>query len=256
MPNEKYYHAFRDREGGLSALWPIPLVDGNRHLFEFDVTPDGKPRVIAHPAAAHPDPAVRLDLTEPASHDEGRVTVRAEQVADPRVTRFLSSLGSNLSGIPSTLHPVRVELHDQTYAGGFRHLGREGGPDWIICMLLPENEVFGDVRRMARFMVLLGLDGVLVAGALSALLSRRVSASLGGYRTRNARDWSVPARCEATRAKPHPGDQHVSNVDRRNEDRPALVPEICASRPGQASPRVRRRGRIGWDAERAHGLFL
>ncbi|GJQ58363.1 MAG: adenylate/guanylate cyclase domain-containing protein [Candidatus Scalindua sp.] len=280
MPNGKYYHTFRDRDGGLSSLWLIPLVDGNRRLIEFNVTPDGSritvrdiarstrtppydrpyylaardvgraiwtesyvflgsgesldipgvsravpvfasdagsllgvltadfdlyalsrflrgvelgvdglcflvevasdgsPKVIAHPAAAHPDPAARLDLTEPASNDEGRVTVSAEQVADPRVTQFLSSLGRNLSGIPSSLSLVRVELHDQTYAGGFRHLGRESGPDWIICMLLPENEVFGDVRSMARLMVLLGLGGVLVAAVLSALLSRRVSTSL------------------------------------------------------------------------------
>jgi adenylate cyclase len=47
-------------------------------------------------------------------------------------------------------------------------------------MLLPEDEVFGDVRRMARLMVVLGLAGVLVAGALSVMLSRRVAATLSG----------------------------------------------------------------------------
>jgi adenylate cyclase len=70
-------------------------------------------------------------------------------------------------------------LGGQAYAGGFRHLGRDGGPDWIICMLLPEEDVFGDVRRMARLMGLLGLGGVVVAGALSVLLSRRVAETLG-----------------------------------------------------------------------------
>jgi adenylate cyclase len=281
MPNGKYYHAFRDREGGLSGLWLIPGEDGDRHLFEFAVTPDGTPktvrdiaqstrtppydrpyyhaardagkalwtesyvflgsgesldvpgvsravpvytpedgsllgvltadfdlhalsrflrevelgsaglsflvevasngtpRVIAHPAAAHPDPVERLDLTEPAPTGDGRVTVRAEQVADPLVTQFLFSLGSDLSGIPPSLRSVRVEVEDRTYVGSFRHLGREGGPDWTICMLLPEEEVFGDVRRMARLMALLGLGGVLVAGALSVVLSRRVARSLG-----------------------------------------------------------------------------
>lgn len=46
-------------------------------------------------------------------------------------------------------------------------------------MLIPEAELFGDIRRMAKLMALMGLGGILVAGALSLLLSRRVSASLG-----------------------------------------------------------------------------
>lgn len=282
MPNGKYYHGFRDREGLLSALWLVPGDDGGRRLLEFAIqadgqrvtnrdiaqsirTPpyerpyyraareagralwtesyvflgsgesldvpgvsravpvfnpesdsllgvltadfdlyalsrflrgvelgsdglcflvelasDGTPRVIAHPGAAHPDPAERLNLTEPAPDGEGRVTVRAGQVTDPRVTRFLSSLGRDLSKVSPLLHPAGITLDTRSYVGGYRHLGRKDGPEWIICMLLPEDEIFGDVRRMARLMGLLGLGGILVAGALSMLLSGRVSANLGG----------------------------------------------------------------------------
>ena len=289
MPDGRYYHAFRDREGGLSALWLTPEADGSRRLFEFavlpdgeratvrdiarstrtppydrpyyraareagralwtesyvflgsgesldvpgvsravpvfapdgrallgvltadfdlhamsrflkevelgfgglcflvEVGPDGRPKVIAHPAAADPDPEQRLDLTEPAPGGDGRVTVSADQVADTRVTRFLSSLGPDLSAVQSGLSAVKVRIGDQAYVGGYRHLGREGGPNWIICMLLPEGEVFGDVHRMARLMVLLGLGGVLVAGAFSLLLSRRVAGSLGSI-ARETRD--------------------------------------------------------------------
>ena len=280
MPSGKYYHAFRDRDGGLSVLWLTPQPDGTRDLYEFDVLPDGteqqvrdipqstrtppydRPyyraaheagvpiwtesyvflgsgesldvpgvsravpagqppsgdfagvltadfdlyalsrflrdvtlgsegfpflveiasdgsrRIIAHPAAAAPDPDARLDLTEPSPDGEGRVTIRADEIKDPRVVKFLEVLGLDLSAIPAELQRVRFETDGRTYIGGFRHLGREDGPNWIIGMLLPEDEVFGDVDRMAQLMLYLGLAGVLMAIGLSVLLSRRIAGNL------------------------------------------------------------------------------
>jgi len=147
--------------------------------FLLEVTGDGSRRVIAHPAAADPDPAKRLDLTQPAPDGGGRVTIRAEDIADPRVAKFLQTLGDDLSGVPATMQELRFETGDRAYMGGFRHLGRPGGPNWIIGMLLPEDAIFGDVQRMAELMIYLGLGGVLVAGALSGLLSTSVAGYLG-----------------------------------------------------------------------------
>ena len=280
MPSGKYYHALRDRDGGLSVLQLTPEDDGSRRLYEFNVQPDGAPevvrdipqskrtppydrpyyraardadeaiwtesyvflgsgesldvpgvsravpvkqadndslagvltadfdlhalsrflrnvtlgdegfsflvevtsdgtpRVIAHPAAADPDPDKRLDLTEPSPDGEGRVTVRANEIKEPRVVKFLDVLGDDLSAVPADLQNVRFETDGRSYIGGFRHLGREGGPNWIIAMLLPEGEVFGDVQRMARLMLYLGLGGVLMAAVLSVLLSKRIAGSL------------------------------------------------------------------------------
>lgn len=147
--------------------------------FLLEVTGDGSRRVIAHPAAADPDPAKRLDLTQPAPDGGGRVTIRAEDIADPRVAKFLQTLGDDLSGVSATMQELRFETGDRAYMGGFRHLGRPGGPNWIIGMLLPEDAIFGDVQRMAELMIYLGLGGVLVAGALSGLLSTSVAGYLG-----------------------------------------------------------------------------
>ncbi|MEM7398641.1 MAG: adenylate/guanylate cyclase domain-containing protein [Pseudomonadota bacterium] len=155
--------------------------------FLLEITRDGDRRVIAHPSAADPDEAERVDLTQPAPGGDGRVTIRAEEIADARVARFLEPLGTDLSGTPSTLQEVQFEADGQTYIGGYRQLGREGGPNWIIGMLLPEDGIFGDVQRMAQLMIYLGLGGVLLAAALSALLSKRVAGNLGAIseETRN-----------------------------------------------------------------------
>jgi adenylate cyclase len=147
--------------------------------FLLEITSDGDRRVIAHPSAADPDESSRIDLTHPATDGEGMVTIRAEDIADARVARFLEPLGANLSDTPSTLQEVQFEADGQTYIGGYRHLGREDGPNWIIGMLLPEDGIFGDVQRMAQLMVYLGLGGVLLAAALSTLLSKRVASNLG-----------------------------------------------------------------------------
>ena len=147
--------------------------------FLVEIAANGTPRVIAHPGAANPDPDKRIDLTQPAPDSEGRVTVSADQVPDPRVVSALSALGSDLSSVPPTFQEIDVDVSGQQYIGGFRHLGREDGPDWLICMLIPEEAVFGDVRRMAIIMVWVGIGGVVVAGSLSLILARRVSVNLG-----------------------------------------------------------------------------
>ncbi len=300
MPDGRYYHAFRDRDGGLSGLWLIPEDNGDRRLIEFvvdrdgrretihdiaksvrtppferpyylaardagkalwtesyvflgsgesldmpgvsrsvpvyrqgggellgvltadfdlnamsrfltnvnvgpgglcfliEVTSDGTPRVIAHPAAVHPDAEARLDLTEPAPNGNGRVTVSAEKIADPRVQRFLSSLGDRLATIPPSFSEVVIDVDGEEYVGGYRHLDRNGGPEWIICMLIPEADLFGDVRRMAKLMALMGLGGVVIAGALSLLLSLRVAGSLGNI----ARETREIGRFELTQKEP------------------------------------------------------
>ena len=57
MPSGKYYHAFRDRDGGLSVLLLTPEEDGSRRLFEFNVLPDDGARQVVRgfhdPSARH-----------------------------------------------------------------------------------------------------------------------------------------------------------------------------------------------------------
>jgi len=163
-------------------LRSIPL-GANGVCFLVEVASDGSPRVIAHPQAAALEKGARLDLTEPSPVGEGRITVRADKVADNRVVSVVHRFGADLTGVPPALQPVAMSIDSRDYIGGYRHLGRDGGPNWIICMLLPEGEVFGGVDRMARLMILMGLAGVLAATALSVLLSRRVAGTLATIAT-------------------------------------------------------------------------
>ena len=163
----------------LSAfLGEMDLGEGGL-CFLTELADDGSPRVIAHPAAVDPDPEARLKLMEPAPDGDGLVMMHAGQVADARVLKALSSFDRDLPKVLPTLEIMDIEVAGVSYTGGFRHLGRVGGPDWIICMLLPDDQIFGDVYRMARLMFLMGLGGVVVAGLLSMALSRRVASTLG-----------------------------------------------------------------------------
>ena len=146
--------------------------------FLVEISPEGVPQIIAHPDAAAPNPGQRLDLTRPAPNGEGRITVAADQVADPRVVHSLASLGPNLATPNRLSDKFVVDVSGQSYVGEVHRLERKGGPAWIICMLIPESELLGDVHRMAKIMAFLGLSGVIVAAALSLLVSRRISMSL------------------------------------------------------------------------------
>lgn len=154
-------------------------LGSNGISFLLEIAGDGSRRVIAHPGAAASDEAKRIDLTQPASDGGGRVTIRAEDIADPRVARFLQALGPDLSRVPASLQELQFETNGRKYIGGYRHLGRAGGPNWVIGMLMPEDEIFGDVQRMAQLMIYLGIAGVLIAAVLSVLLSKRVAGYLG-----------------------------------------------------------------------------
>ena len=134
---------------------------------------DGSRRIIAHPDAAHPDPAQRLELTEPSTSGEGRITMRVEGIADPRVTEFVRQLPDTVPRAGVEL--IRVDAADGRYIGGYRRLQGEGAPPWAICMLVPQDEVTGAVERMARTTLWIAGLGVLLVVFIAAVLSKRVA---------------------------------------------------------------------------------
>ncbi len=144
--------------------------------FIIEERKDGSRRVIAHPDAAHPDPAQRLQLTEPAANGAGRITMRVEGIADPRVTQFVHQLPDTIPDAGVEL--LQVDAPDGRYIGGYRRLQGDGAPPWAICMLVPQDEVTGAVQRMARTTAWIAGFGVLLIVFIAAVLSKLVTDKL------------------------------------------------------------------------------
>jgi adenylate cyclase len=157
----------------LSRFLRAAPVGKRGFAFIVEERSDGTRRVIAHPDAAHPDPAQRLELTEPSPAGEGRTTVRVEEIADPRVPLLVSLLADSTASPRAEL--VRIDAPDGRYVGGYRRLQGDGAPPWTICMLVPREEIIGDVQRMARTLLWIAALGVLAVVFLALVLSKRVS---------------------------------------------------------------------------------
>ncbi len=134
---------------------------------------DGSRRVIAHPDAVHPEEAKRVILTEPAPSGEGQITIRAEEIADRRVALLLEQIDARGSGSHTEL--VRIQAPRGRYMGGYRRLRGEGMPNWTICVLIPREEIVGDVQRMAGSLLLIAAMGVLIVTLAALVTSSRPS---------------------------------------------------------------------------------
>jgi len=147
---------------------------GERGLsFLLELRDDGTRRVIAHP-----DMPERLDLTAPVPGGSGREALPAERVADARVTALVAHVPAMDASLPSQLAPVRIDVAGTTWVGGYRPLGGEDRPRWLIAMLIPEDELLGRVQAMNRITLWIALGGLLLVLLLAVVLSNRVSAKL------------------------------------------------------------------------------
>ena len=142
-------------------------------VFLLELRKDGKRRVIAHPEA--PD---ELKLTAPAADGQGSEALDANEIDDPRVHALLETLPDDPARLTERLTEVAFPVAGVPYLGGFRLLGGEDRPIWVIAMLLPESEILGRVDDMNRRMILLALVGVAVVLALALVISNRISVKL------------------------------------------------------------------------------
>jgi adenylate cyclase len=131
---------------------------------------DGTQQVIAHPNTA-------LLLREKAG--PGGLTrdlVPPEAFGDPRVAALsahLTATGIAVSSIESA--SCRFQVGGEPYLGTVRSLDGAANPAWMICTVLPEVEVLGQVNKSAKHTALIGLCvfalsilmGILVAGQVS-----------------------------------------------------------------------------------------
>src|SRR5207244_12112857 len=140
--------------------------------FVVEFRADGSRRVIAHP-----NRQLLLRSVQKDGKIDRQELVAPHELADERVQIFLQQLPADL--VPAKLTEmsrVRFIRDGVAYLGSYDHLSSQETPDWLICTIMPEHDVFERVDRHNRLSLFIGL--CVLAGAV--LVSLYVSAQVAG----------------------------------------------------------------------------
>ena len=152
--------------------------------FVVECREDGSRRVIAH---KDPKILVRRKAGAIAGRGgggpDGRLQnlelVPVEELADKRVTAFLGEVPAGLD--PANLRGTESLAFDHDgvrYLGAYSCLSSPDTPDWLICILVPEEDFLGRVYRGNRITFLIGVGVLIAAGLVSLYVSTQVARPL------------------------------------------------------------------------------
>jgi adenylate cyclase len=149
-------------------------VGRNGFAFLVEFRKDGTRRVIAYPN--------RSALFREIRHDGtfcGYELVPTEQLADERVQAFLKQLPPDLDP-PELNGSVRIRFTQKgiPYLGAYACLSTRETPDWLICTVLPESDVFARVEHHNRISLFIGLCVLAAAVLVSLFVSAQVAGPL------------------------------------------------------------------------------
>jgi adenylate cyclase len=151
-----------------SFLRELP-VGKNGFAFILELRADGERRVIGHPNNEM--------LTRPAEGG-GRDGMDVSEFGDPRVRALAAELPQQLRQAPTeTLSPLMLTVDGTDYLGGYRRLSGHD-LDWIICMMMPEDDVMGSVYANTRTTVIIVVIGIVVAILVALVLSAAIASTL------------------------------------------------------------------------------
>ena len=157
-----YLRALKVGEGGFAFL--IETLD------------DGERRLVAHPdpkVLIRPSPGVGDGM------DRASQLVPIAELADPRVAAFLREVPVGLKSREARL-PVRIGISrgGTRYLGAYRGLSGPNAPDWLIGIMMPEQDVMARVDQNNRMTYLVGLAIVVVATVAGWVVSAQVARPL------------------------------------------------------------------------------
>ncbi len=150
----------------LSTYLRTLKVGSTGFAFVVECRKDGSRRLIAHKdpkILVRPGKQEREDGTRPLE------LVPIDELADRRVPAFLRELPPDLD--PARLRgATRIEFdHDGVhYLGAYSCLSRVETPNWLICIVMPEDDVLARNHEMNRETFGIGV-GILVAAMLISL---------------------------------------------------------------------------------------
>jgi adenylate cyclase len=157
---------------GLCRFLKRLRVGDEGFAFLVEVQADGGRRVIAHPRS-------EILLRPVPGGPLARELAPADAVQDARVQALLAKLpaGSKLK-TRETVGRTRFILGGEGYLGSYRRLSGADRPRWIICTVLPEEEVMGYAHRTNRLTFVITVAALAFAVVLSLAMARRVARPL------------------------------------------------------------------------------
>jgi adenylate cyclase len=150
-----------------SFLSSLDLL-GHGLAFVVEERADGTRRVIAHP-----NPEI---LTRPVTVGSNeRETFPFDEISDARVVAMVKALPASMSAGNSEATPTRFMLGDTAFVGSYLPLS-DGNLKWVVCVVAPEDDILGPVRKANRITEIIVAAGVgvavLVALFLGGILAR------------------------------------------------------------------------------------
>jgi adenylate cyclase len=148
----------------LSEYLKTVKIGKNGFVFVVEVLDNGEFRVIAHP-----DPSILIRKGKSDGFDRLKELVPIAELADRRVHSFLEQLPKTIGQEPShRTYQIRVIHEGKPYLGAFHAIANREKPEWVICMMMPEEDVMGRVTASTRETYLTGL-GILIVALLAGL---------------------------------------------------------------------------------------
>jgi adenylate cyclase len=151
-------------------------VSQNGYAFVVEQRRDGSRQLIAHPRQE-----ILLRQTAGPGGEQLTELVPLSGLKDRLVVEFLEQVPAQID--PEALqgsHRVRFQHDGRTYLGIYRGLEEPVGtaPRWLICIVLPEDDVLADAKRSLLIVALIGVGVLLTAGLLSYLTAGQVARPL------------------------------------------------------------------------------
>jgi adenylate cyclase len=149
-------------------------VGKSGYAFVVEFRADGTRRVIAHP-----DPAILLRPVPNAGEEGVRELTPPDELADQRVAAFLGRLPAGLrpAEAEGATH-LTFEYRGVHYLGSYHCLTTRETPDWLVCVLMPEDNILERVWRSNLEAFWVGLAVLVTAVLVSLYVSRRVAGPL------------------------------------------------------------------------------
>jgi adenylate cyclase len=145
------------------------------HGFAFVI---GRQADGTHQVIAHPDLRLLMRRKSVGETTVGELMSPAEY-PDPRVSAFAAQLDPTRRVAGEVARsPMRFLVDGEAYLGAVQRLDADSSPPWVICTVIPESEVLGQVARSLRDTLLIGLGVLAAALVISRYVSAQVSRPL------------------------------------------------------------------------------